>query len=275
MKSRLTYLWNGWGALRDSLAAVFFPANCRVCEHLLEQASRIPVCPDCLNQVQRIAEPMCARCGRPLFTAAAPTETFQCRLCRQGRFAFQLARSYAVYDDLLVRLIILLKHHGIKPLGAWCAQRLLELAQTYPDVAKAEAIVPVPSHPSRLRERGYNQAEWIAQPLARQLGIPLQPNLLARVKPRPEKLKLTRRERWEAVRGAFATTDTAKVDNLRVLLVDDVFTTGATLDACARALRRQGAAEVMALTVGRVVPQWTRQVREAPGESETSGRTGQ
>ncbi|MCL6480294.1 MAG: ComF family protein [Firmicutes bacterium] len=265
MKLRLTHLRNGWGALRDSLAAILFPANCRVCEQLLEQAARIPVCPDCLNQVQRITEPICARCGRPLFTAATLTENFLCRLCRQGRFAFQLVRSYAVYDDLLVRLIILLKHHGIKPLGAWCAQRLLELTPTYPDVARAEAIVPVPLHPLRLRERGYNQAEWIARPLARQLGIPLQTNLLARVKPRPEKLKLTRRERWEAVRGAFATTDPAKVDNLRVLLVDDVFTTGATLDACARALLRTGAAQVMALTVGRVVPRWTRQLRNAPG----------
>lgn len=251
--------------VRDSLAAVLFPSNCRVCERLLEHAARIPVCQECLDQVQRIADPMCVRCGRPLFTPPIQAENFQCRLCRQGRYAFQLARSYAVYEDSLVRLIILLKHHGIKPLGAWCAQRLRELAQRYPELAGADAIVPVPLHPARLRERGYNQAEWIARPLARLLRIPLRPDLLARVKPRPEKLKLTRRERWEAVRGAYATTGRAQVDNLRVLLVDDVFTTGATLDACARALLRQGAAQVTALTVGRVVPQWTRQVREAPG----------
>ncbi len=249
----------------DSLATVLFPANCRVCERLLEHAARIPVCPDCLDHVQRIADPMCARCGRPLFTPPSQVENFLCRLCRQERYAFQLARSYAVYEDSLVRLIILLKHHGIEPLGAWCAQRLLELTQTYPDVTRVDAIVPVPLHPARLRERGFNQAEWIARPLARRLGIPLLPNLLARVKPRPEKLKLTRRERWEAVRGAYATTGRAQVDNLRVLLVDDVFTTGATLDACARVLLREGAARVMALTVGRVVPQWTRQLREAPG----------
>lgn len=254
--------------VRDSLAAVFFPANCRACERLLEHAARIPVCPDCLDHVQRIADPMCVRCGRPLFIPPSPAENFQCRLCRQGRYAFQFARSYAVYEDSLVRLIILLKHHGIEPLGAWCAQRLLELAQAYPDVTCVDVIVPVPLHPARLRERGYNQAEWIARPLARRLGIPLQPNLLVRVKPRPEKLKLTRRERWEAVRGAYATTDRAKVDNLRVLLVDDVFTTGATLDACAGVLLRQGAAQVLALTVGRVVPQWTRQVREAPRVEE-------
>ena len=95
-----------------------------------------------------------------------------------------------------------------------------------------------PSIAARLRERGYNQAELIARPLARMLGIPFRSYLLVRTRPRPNKIRLTRRERWETVRGAYATHKMAQVDKLRVLLVDDVFTTGATLDACSRALKR-------------------------------------
>ena len=114
--------------------------------------------------------------------------------------------------------------------------------------------MPVPLHPGRQRHRGYNQAELIARPLAKRLGIPYRAHLLARTRPRPDKLRLTRRERWETVRGAYATQEGARVDKLRVILVDDVFTTGATLDACSRALRGGGAAQVVDLTVARAVP---------------------
>src|SRR5258705_62561 len=93
-----------------------------------------------------------------------------------------------------------------------------------------------------------------ARPLARLLGIPFRSYLLVRTRPRPDQLRLTRRERWETVRGAYATHSAAKVDKLRVLLVDDVFTTGATLDACSRALKGAGAGRVAGMTVARALP---------------------
>jgi len=120
-----------------------------------------------------------------------------------------------------------------------------------------DAVVPVPLHPSRQRERGYNQAELIARPLAKRLSIEMATYLLVRTRPRPAKSILTLKERWESVRGAYETRTGAKVDKLRILLVDDVFTTGATLDACARALRQAGAASVHGVTVARVVPELT------------------
>jgi ComF family protein len=112
-------------------------------------------------------------------------------------------------------------------------------------------VVPVPLHRNRQRERGYNQVDLIAGPLARRLGLPYRSVLLVRSKPRPDKQRLSLHERWTSVRGAFAAQPGSRVDNLRVLLVDDVMTTGATLDACARALRQAGAAAVYALTVAR------------------------
>lgn len=259
MQEQPLALSQGFHDLTSALASVVFSAPCKVCEAALRRASRIPVCDRCLSSVQTIQGNICGRCGRPFFSpVAAQAEIPLCRLCRQGRYAFDLARSFAIYDDVLARVVILLKHQGVRPLGDWCAARLAELAAATPGLAQADVLVPVPLHPRRKKERGYNQAEWIAKPLARRLGIPLEPSLLVRTKLRPAKLKLTRRERWETVRGAYETRAGVKVDNLRVLLVDDVFTTGATLDACARALRRRGAAQVTAVTVGRVVPHWVR-----------------
>jgi ComF family protein len=179
-----------------------------------------------------------------------------CHLCRRDVYNFDLARSFATYNDAMVRAIVLLKYHEVTPLGAWFAARLAELVARNPEAFAADVVVPVPLHVSRLRERGYNQAELIARPLAKRLGLPLRTVLLVRTKPRPIKLKLTRKERWQTVRGAYAMRGDTKIDKLRVLLVDDVFTTGATLDSCARVLRKAGASRVAALTVARVAPEW-------------------
>ncbi len=176
-----------------------------------------------------------------------------CRLCEQKRFHFDRARSFAVYEGKLVRAIVLLKFEELAPLGRWFGERLAELTRRGGEDLIADVVVPVPLHRDRQRERGYNQAELIAQPLARRLRLPCKSLLLVRTRPRPGKLHLTSEERWESVRGAFATRPGSQVDNLRVLLVDDVMTTGATLDACAQALRGAGAKCVIGLTVARAL----------------------
>jgi len=166
-----------------------------------------------------------------------------------------LARSYGPYTVPMSRAILMLKYGEVTPLGGWFAKRLAGLVEANPAAFAADVLVPVPLDAARLRQRGYNQAELIARPLARLLGIPFRSYLLVRTKPRPDKIRLTRRERWETVRGAYATHKSAQVDKLRVLLVDDVFTTGATLDACSRALRQAGAVRVVGLTVARALLQ--------------------
>ncbi len=241
----------------DALASLVFPAPCRICEATLNTASRIPICRECLDSLRPLSGPACQRCGRPFPSALAAGGTQPlCHACRRGVYAFDLARSYGAYDDAMVRAITLLKYHAVTPLGGWFAARLAETIARETEAFRAEVVVPVPLHASRLRERGYNQAELIARPLAKRLRLPLRSYLLVRTKPRPDKLKLTRQERWRTVRGAYATREGTRIDKLRVLLVDDVFTTGATLDACARALRRAGASYVAGITVARVVSPW-------------------
>jgi ComF family protein len=193
---------------------------------------------------------MCQICGRPFeFAPQAQTMQSLCRLCRSNFYAFDRARSYALYNETLAGAIMLLKYEEVTRLGRWFAERLADLLHKAGKDFEADAIVPVPLHPDRRRERGYNQAELIAKPLARRLGLKLGAYLLMRTKPRPPQLVLSRSEHWKSVRGAYATREGVRVDKLRILLVDDVLTTGATLDACARALKKAGAASVLGLTV--------------------------
>lgn len=247
----------------DSLTAVLFPALCRICDAPLPGASRIPICANCLSQFQQIPAPFCEKCGRPFASLyAGASRNPLCHLCRRGVYDFDLARSFAAYDDAMVRAVTLMKYNAIAPLGNWFAARLAELLARQPLTLSPDAVVPVPLHAARLRERGFNQAELIARPLARQLKLPLNAALLVRTRPRPNRLKLSRKERWRTVRGAYAVREGVEVDNLRLLLVDDVYTTGATLDACSRALRRAGAAVVVGVTVARVMPPGL--LRQAP-----------
>ncbi len=243
----------GWLAeARDSLVSIAFPAPCRLCERPLVTASRVPICGPCLASFAPIPQPFCMCCGRWILSGlAAQSRQPLCRLCLLGTYAFARARSYAVYDGAMVRAIILLKYEAIEPLGGWFADRLSEVVRREPESLAADVVVPVPLHRNRQRERGYNQANLIARPLARRLGLPCRSILLVRTRPRPDKLRLSLHERWSSVRGAFVPRPGSRVDNLRVLLIDDVMTTGATLDACARALRQAGASAVYALTVAR------------------------
>jgi competence protein ComFC len=249
----------------DALASVLFAAPCRICGQALTTASWIPICDGCLDAFNLIEEPMCACCGRPFASPVAgqvaveveaqvPGQGAQplCRLCRLSFYAFDRARSFAAYDGALTEALLLLKYEEVTRLGHWFADRLAEMVARSAGDWNADIVVSVPLHQDRQRERGYNQAELIARPLAKRSGLKLQTRALVRIKPRPPQLVLSRSEHWKSVRGAYATRKRLQVDNLRVLLLDDVFTTGATLDACARALKRAGAAAVLGLTVGRV-----------------------
>jgi ComF family protein len=258
----------------DALTSVFFPADCRICEGLLLSSRRFPICDECLQSFAPLQGPLCETCGQPWSSwSLGPTRQsgdveqgrLLCPECQTRAWGFDRARSFAEYKASLVRAIVMLKFEQIEPLGTWFADRLREIATR--ERIEADLVVPVPLHRQRQRERGYDQADLIARPLSRQLGLPYRAVLLVRTRPRPNKQILSLEERWESVRGAFATRPGSQVDNLRVLLVDDVMTTGATLDACSRALRAAGAKSVIGLTVARAA----RHPLADPGESKPRG----
>ena len=241
-------------AVGDALVSVIFPAGCRICGELLADSRRVPICPKCLDSFERVPSAVCEICGCPLFGLRQKEEQSRlCPACQNKTYGFDCARSFAIYQGPLVRAILLVKFEQIEPLGAWFAERLAEVVSSERARFAADVVVPVPLHRQRERERGYNQAALISRPLAKRLRLPHKALLLMRTKARPDKRILTLEERWESVRGAFVTRPGGQVDNLRVLLIDDVLTTGATLDACARALREAGAKSVIALTVARAI----------------------
>jgi competence protein ComFC len=178
-----------------------------------------------------------------------------CRECRERGFAFDAARSFGIDDRVLARAIVLMKYERIEPLGVWFAKQLVEASRWIPARFAADLIVPVPLHRTRQKERGFNQVALFGRQLARRLGLPYRPVLLNRERAHSEKHLLRFEERWGAVRDAFVIRDGGRVDNLRILRLDDVMTSGATLDACSRALREAGAKSVAGLTIARAVRQ--------------------
>src|SRR5258708_21760988 len=183
----------GWRAgAADARAGILLPAGCRLCEELLTHASRLPICETCLASFARITDPVCSVCGLPVDalpiqhpSPAAPVraEETVCPACADDTFHFDRARSFARYQESLVRAIVLLKFEEMDPLADWFADRLAEVVQSHEDVLKADMVVPVPLHKVRRRERGFNQAEILSKRVPKRLGLPHQGSPLVRKPP--------------------------------------------------------------------------------------------
>jgi ComF family protein len=235
-------------AIADALLSVLFAPRCTACGEPVDHPSAGPVCASCWSSILPLTPPLCDRCGDPLpawRTLSVPLE--RCPRCRRTRSAVDRTRAVGAYEGALRSIVHALKYDGRRSLAGPLARLMRERGAAV--LAGASAVVPVPLHPARRRQRGFNQAD----DLARQLGVPVV-DALRRVRATAPQAELPAGRRHANVRDAFAARRRAA--GLRmcvVVLVDDVSTTGATLDACARVLKLAGAAEVRALTAARVV----------------------
>ncbi|HEX6973992.1 MAG TPA: ComF family protein [Vicinamibacterales bacterium] len=233
--------------LFDGLLAVLIAPVCAACSRPLEAPTRGPVCGACWDSITPITAPVCDRCGDPLPSwRVISLEQARCPRCRRSANAVMRSRAIGPYQGALREIVHALKYDGrrslARPLGVRLASAAAEI------LAGADLAVPVPLHRSRRRARGFNQAAEIA----RYLGLPVT-NALRRVRATPSQTDLPAAKRHANVRDAFALRRWARIRGRRVVLVDDVSTTGATLEACARVLLEGGAAEVRAVTAARVV----------------------
>jgi ComF family protein len=237
--------------LADAALCLVYPAVCQVCGTRRAGASEAFVCAECRAGVQFIKRPFCERCGLPF--EGDLTTAFECSNCRDSDLAFSSARSAVVARDAILEVIHRYKYQH----ALWFEPFLVELlaGSAVPELAKSswDWIVPVPLHPTKQREREFNQAERLARHLSRATNIELNTRLLRRALPTRTQTLLSREERLENVRRAFCLRRDVALDGERIVLVDDVFTTGATTGACARALRSAGAAEICVWTVARGV----------------------
>ncbi len=227
-------------ALRDLL----YPKRCPMCLRALPPG-RTLVCPECARKAAVITGPACFRCGRPL---ASETREY-CAHCEKHKPAYEEGLSWALYSSPRVRRFLYrVKYYDERQLLDWpCldfAARRRERILSW----EAEAIVPVPVHPARLRTRGYNQAEEIALRLGRALGIPVDGQYLTRTEKTSMQKELGAADRALNLSGAFRASAPHKKYR-RVILADDILTTGATAEACARAILLSGAEKVFLLTL--------------------------
>jgi len=232
-----------------------FPALCPVCEATLGAGRRDPLCGACWDSITRLGPPWCDVCGAAPVLATSHREppaalSCPCAACASEPPAHDYARSAAVYESELRDALHAFKFSGRRALASPLGDLATEqCAASLP--GGIDALVPVPLAPERERQRGFNQSALLARRIARRLAVPVRPGWLARVRSTQPQSDLSAAERRANVRGAFRASD--RVADRHVLLVDDVLTTGATLDACARALRAAGAWRIGALTVARVV----------------------
>jgi ComF family protein len=206
------------------------------------------VCAQCLRSVTPlVAEHFCTVCGTPFLNASPLDAMGRCGLCRRGATRFDAAFAFGEYDGVLRRLIGLYKYEGVQPLAGPLSRLLV---RAVPRAQRFDLVVPMPLHWMRQWRRGFNQAGLLAHKLAGHLKIPAVP-ALKRVKATVPQAGLTMAQRRDNVAGAFQLCRRESVSGRHVLLVDDVLTTGATLNACAGVLKRGGARRVTVLTVAR------------------------
>ncbi len=226
-----------------------FPDDCRICEQPLQNLSRIPVCPACLSSPKPLqAEFFCRACRTPFADDYPLDEHDLCTVCREGLANFDAAYSFGSYEGTLQQLIHLFKYAKIEKLADPLSRFLHD---ALPLDANFDLVIAMPMHWRKRWERGFNQAELLASPIARRFGLPLATNL-RRTRLTKSQAGLNESERRANLRGSFRLQRPDQVAGKRILLIDDVFTTGSTLRAAAAVLKEAGAAHVAALTLARV-----------------------
>jgi ComF family protein len=251
-------------SVRPSIAERFdwvvdwlYPPRCRACAGRSRGRDAEYFCADCWNKIKLVGHPMCNVCGRPFPDASG--DDHACGACLARPPHFVQAWAWACYpreeaEEHPLRQAVQKFKYGRKvslgkPLGRLMARGCGEFLQS----CDADLIIPVPLHPKRLRWRGFNQALLLARQLSRAYGIATDPFLLRRIKETPPQTQLNEEERRRNVRDAFALSAGRSLKGKNVLLVDDVYTSGATVNECSRTLERSGAEQVFVVTLARAV----------------------
>jgi ComF family protein len=233
--------------LGGTAADFVFPRICAGCDGRIIEPARL-VCPACERSMEPLRLPLCPLCGAQEASAGKA----RCGSCPPGTAHFRRARAVTDFTGVAATLVERLKYNGYDFYAGVLAGLMVPVLKAEYGDPLPEMLVPVPLHGTRERERGYNQARLLAAALGGEFGVSVAPKgALRRARPTPSQTSLGKRERAENVRGAFVVRDAAPVRGARILLVDDVYTTGATLNECARTLAEAGAESVDCIAFAR------------------------
>lgn len=228
------------------------PAECAVCHAPLADDPIPHFCSGCWSAIVLPGHSRCARCDRPFVSPVATvySPTHLCHSCAARPPSYTKAWTLYPYQSPLRDAIRLFKYRGKVSLATPLARLMID---RLPALDSIDLIMPVPLHAGRLREREFNQSLLLADRIGCHLRLPVSCTDLIRTVPSPAQTTLSRKERLKNLRGAFAVTRPESIARKRVLLIDDVFTTGATVNECAKTLRKAGSGDVFALTLGRTM----------------------
>lgn len=231
-----------FNALLDGLGDLIFPHNCILCSQYVPDKSSPQLCSRCLAAIEFNAPPFCLRCSRHL---EIYTPDGLCPTCLKYPIVFDRAWGTVIYNPEVQRLLHLFKYHQHTSVRKIFRHFLAEFSMRYHIPLNAfDYILPIPLHPVRLRERGFNQSQLIAEILKKDYNAPVIANPLSRIRPTNPQSHLGQKERWTNMEGAFRMKNNFIINNNSILLIDDLLTTGATASAAALALKEAGAKRV-------------------------------
>lgn len=226
---------------------LLLPPRCPACREIVENNGRF--CLQCWTGLTFVTDPVCSTCGAPFDIDRGPGA--RCGACLETPPRFAAARAALVYSGSARTVLLGFKHGDRQHLVDIMAPQMIRVGRDW--LASDTVLVPVPLHRGRLWKRGFNQAALLARTISRRTGSPTAVDALVRVKPTASSRGMGRRARADNVRGAFRVARAEAVKGKEIIIIDDVLTTGATVEACARVLLRAGAARVRVLTWARVV----------------------
>jgi ComF family protein len=229
---------------------VIYPRNCRFCSDPLLDIEPGVVCRACVSSAKLIEPPFCRQCGSP-FVGTVTGDTFVCGYCQDLRFYFRRTVCACRAEGIVRDCILRFKYNREMYFGPHLVDWLVGAGRRWIDWREVDAIVPVPLHPRKQRHREFNQAEYLAAGLGRALKVPVLKGNVRRVKDTGTQTKLDAEARARNLHRAFVVRDARAFAGKRLVILDDVFTTGATMNSCAKVLRQAGAKEIVALAAAR------------------------
>lgn len=243
IKFILNKIYNICKKLDGWIMALLYPPRCPLCDEVA--AEGFPICPGCRKNIRVVREPVCKKCGKPL----SHSRKEFCLDCMDGKHSFTQGKALWVYEEHVKESVYRFKYQGRRDYGKVYAQ---EMAETYGAWIRArhiQVIAPIPLYPGKKKRRGFNQAEEVARELGRILDIPVRKNLLVRIRDtRPQK-ELNLAERKNNLKKSFKTTENV-VQLEYILIIDDIFTTGSTMDAASLVLKGAGAGKIYFCCIG-------------------------
>ena len=242
--------------ITEGLLNLVFPLNCKICKTPIRESKGYSICEDCFKTIKLIEQPYCVKCGKPLI----PTEFFiqnreiLCFDCKNKKYSFEFSRSTGVYDKVLKKCIHLFKYYGEKKLAKPLGKLMVDYLVKNDEFKKRiDLIIPVPLHKNDLRKRGFNQSILLGRVVGNYFSISVGEKVLIKKKLTPFQANLSKKEREKNILRAFLVEKPKEIKGKNILILDDVFTTGATVEECTKELMKARAKNIFVLTLARTV----------------------